>query len=375
MKNDINNILGKLIAFSRDNLMLDALDERYTLNRLAALGGVADPGGVDIFADYGDSTLPGLISELKAVAPNVDAAAVVDILFPLAHNVNYYFTDTLSRNPKKAFSFLFELCALGGCAADGPARVTSDGFARFPAYTPICRRSLILDVDGDAKFTPLATPNFIAELLADDILVAEIVRRETTFVGEYGYGIVARPGAGGVYNTFADCAVERAPVKTVLVDGAAKLSLLDYAVPAIAVEGIAKNTVAAAATKLASAAVAADLPCVIAAAPKPDGVAYYVIFAKPTEGSADGLIKPGDALSTCGVFETADCSALVPVLEKGTALSADLAAFKSIYNDIGGVKLGANAETKLTESLASSFKKLLSAAASADEATATALVG
>ena len=35
-----NKIINKLIAYARDNLMLDALDEVYTAGRLSSLCGV-----------------------------------------------------------------------------------------------------------------------------------------------------------------------------------------------------------------------------------------------------------------------------------------------------------------------------------------------
>ena len=59
MKSDINIILGKLIAYARDNLMLDALDETYTLNRIGALAGATDHGGVKD-SENGDATIVAL---------------------------------------------------------------------------------------------------------------------------------------------------------------------------------------------------------------------------------------------------------------------------------------------------------------------------
>lgn len=62
------------------------------------------------------------------------------------------------------------------------------------------------------------------------------------------------------------------------------------------------------------------------------------------------------------------------VLEKGTALSSDLYAFKPLYAEIGGVKHGAKAAAALGAELVKQFKTALAAAASADEAAAEKLV-
>lgn len=366
---NINSILGKLISYARDNLMLDALDETYTLNRLAAIAGVADPGGVKTDCEYGDATLASLIGELKAVAPAIDGDAVTDILMPLPHVVNFYFSDALGRSPKKAFDFLFELYAQGGMAVDCDGD-TLDGFTRYTDGKKTARATS-LDVNGDCKYTPLVRGGHIAMLECDDFLSDDIAKRMSAFAVNYGGAIVGRPGDGKYY-TCDSIAPATAKVKTKLADGAVKISVLDYPVPALAVGGLAKNTVCAAAAKLIKAAADEKLACVAACAPKDGGVEFYIVFANAT--AATEYIAAGDALAACGVFGTVDFSALMPVLEKGTALSADLLAFKSIYNEIGGAKLAGQAEQKLTAALVAAFKPVLAAAASADETKAVGLV-
>lgn len=371
MKSDINIILGKLIAYARDNLMLDALDETYTLNRIGALAGATDLGGVKD-CDYGDATLGALLNELEAAAPALDRAAVTDALFPLPHTVNYYFSDTLGRSPKKAFDFLFDLYAFGGFAADGEA-YSADGFTRYADGKAENGRAVVIDANGELHYVPLNRGNNIAVIDCDDFMSDDIARRMAAYVTNYGGAIATRIGGDGKYYACDIIAPAAAKAKTKLADGAVKISLLDYPVPAISVGGLAKNTVAAAAAKIIKAATDEKLACVAACAAKDEGAEFYVIFANPV--GASEYISAGDALAACGVFGTVDFSEFTQILEKGTALPADLSAFKPLYNEIGGVKLGAKASDKLTEALAAVFKKSLAAAASADEAKATALVG
>ena len=108
MKSDINLTLNKLISYALDNLLLDALDETYTLNRLASACGFSSPVR-DEDADYGDATLETLLAELAAAAPKVDATVIADILFPMPRTVNYYFSAKLARDVKKGVDFLFDL--------------------------------------------------------------------------------------------------------------------------------------------------------------------------------------------------------------------------------------------------------------------------
>ena len=71
MKPDLNITLNKLISYALDNLLLDSLDETYTLNRLASACGFSSPKrNEDV--DYGDCSLESLIAELKEAAPAVD---------------------------------------------------------------------------------------------------------------------------------------------------------------------------------------------------------------------------------------------------------------------------------------------------------------
>lgn len=370
MKTDIKITLGKLISYARDNLMLDALDETYTLNRIAALAGVTDASGVKD-CDYGDATLAELLDELKAAAPDIDHAAVTDALFPLPHTVNYYFADTLGRNPKKAFDFLFDLYAFGGMAVDSDAYTSADGFTRYTDGKAENGRAVVIDAGGELPYTPLNRGNNIAVIACDDFMSDDMARRMNAYVSSCGGAIATRIGGDGKYYACDKIAPTAAKVKTKIADGAVKIALLDYPVPAISVGGLAKNSVIAAVAKLIKAASDEKLACVVACAAKDEGAEFYAIFANPV--GATEFISAGDVLAACGVFGTVDFSELTRILEKGTALPADLSAFKPVYNEIGGVKLGAKASDKLTENLAATFKKSLAAAASADDAKATAL--
>lgn len=370
MKSDINKTLNKLLSYAFDNLLLDTLDETYTLNRLAVACGVKTPAR-DEDADYGDATFGELLAELKAAAPSVDLTVVDGILFPMPRTIGMYFNDALDRNAKKAFDFLFELYAHGNNIVSTSAAVGKDGFLSYSAGNIAELAAVTLPDCGGAVYVPRVTGNRIATLdIPDDILTDDVLAREQAFVTAYGGVIAARIGDGKYY-TASSFALTSAGVKTDLTSGSVKTTLLDYPVPALALNGIAKNAVAREAARIVKAADEAGLKTVVAAAAK-DGVTYYIVFANDV--APDGLTVSSDALTACGVFETTDCSPLMSVLEKGTALSTDLAAFKPIYDVIGGVKHGAKAADALGGYLVDKFKPLLAAAASADDDKVVALV-
>ncbi len=364
MKTDIKSLLNKFIAYARDNLMLDALDETYTLNRLAALCGVTPaPAEVDC-----TDTLDALFAALAEVAPNVDKADVTDILLPQPHTVNGYFRDELTRKPKKAFDFLFELYALAGLvsAEDGEVK----DFVRYTAHD--CSAPAVSLPIGDAElgYSPTVTKNHIAAIDGtDDILADDITAREAAYVQAYG-GVIARHSGAAVYKVCDVAALDSAKIKTQISDGSVKLALLDYPVPALKAFGIAKNSVAREAAKIMKAASDKSLEYTVACTAD-TGVSFYIGFAKLAP--AAGELAAFDTLSACGVFGTIDYSPLMSVLEKGTALPNDLAAFKSVYAEIGGVKHGAKASAKLDEHLTTVFKPALAASASATEADVRSL--
>ncbi len=365
MKNDSKN-LNKLIAYARDNLLLDALDETYTLNRLAKLYGVPAPE-LDPDCEC-DLSLDELIG---APGANVDAADVLDAILPLPHTVNGYFRDELSRNAAKAFDFLFETYALGGCVAAAEAG-NSNGFINYAQKPTVLSRAVLLPIGGDELYyTPRVTGNHIATVSSDDFMTDDIVARESAYVAAYGGTIAKRIGDDATYYCCDETALDGAAVKEQLKSGTVKIALLDYPVPVIAVSGVAKNTVAREAAKLIKAAGDAEIPCIAACTAK-NGVTFYLILANDI-ASTDTL-KAATPLTACGVFETIDCTRLLSVLEKGTALSTDLFAFKPIYSEIGGVKHGAKAKSALDGALAAMFKPALAASAATDEAKAKALV-
>lgn len=365
MKND-GKILNMLIAYARDNLLLDALDETYTLNRLAKLCGVPAPElDPDCECELSLDELLGMLGD------KVDAADVADAILPLPHTVNGYFRDELSRNTAKAFDFLFDTYALGGCVAAADAG-NADGFINYAQKPTILTRAALLPVGGDELyFTPRVTGNRIATLSSDDFMVDDIVARESAYVSAYGGTIAKRIGDDATYYVCDETALDSAAVKEQLKSGTVKISLLDYPVPVLAVSGVAKNTVAREAARLVKAAGDAEIPCVVACTAK-NGVTFCLVFANdvaPTD-----TLKAATPLTCCGVFETVDCSPLLSVLEKGTALSTDLFAFKPIYSEIGGVKHGNKAKAALDGALAKIFKTALAASAATDEAKAKALV-
>ena len=369
MKADISNIVSKLMAYARDNLMLDALDETYTVNRLAAITG-ASAIKLDCDAEYGDATLQSLLGELAAAAPATDKRAVVDLLMPVPHTAQMYFSDTYDRNPKKAFDFIFELFAMGGCASDGEAG-EYEGYVRYTANTPVGTRSIVLDADGDVKYTPVTAANRIATVASDDILSFDTIRRQAALSERYGFTAVKRIGANEPIYCCDKTALELAAAKEQLAGGAVKTALLDYPVPVIAFSGIAKNTVISSAVKTVHAAETAGVACVTATAVKDGSLTVYAVFAKDI--ATDNVLISSNALTACGVFQSADLSELLSILEKGTALPTDQMAYKAIYDDIGGVKLGAKAKAKLDEHVCSAFEKALAAAASTDGSGAKAL--
>lgn len=372
MKTDINLTLNKLLNYAFDNLLLDALDETYTLNRLAALCGVKSPER-DADADYGDAALGDLLDELKAAAPSVDKGAVFEVLFPLPHTVNMYFCDTLARSKDKAFDFLFDLYAHGHNITSNSAAVGKDGYLAYHNNAEK-RAAVTLSVgDDDLVYSPMVVGNRIAALENLDVIADDVVAREVAYVTNYGGAIATRVDGKSDYLCCDGVALGQAPVKTQVSSGTAKVALLDYPVPVLAVSGIAKNAVTREAARLVKAATDNGLNCVVAATAK-DGVTVYIVFANDVKPDANNILAASDALTVCGVFATVDCTPVLGVLEKGTALSTDLAPFKSIYDVVGGVKLGAKALGALGEALVNIFKPALAAAASTTEDKATALV-
>ena len=363
MKANINNILNKLIAFAEDNLMLDALDAVYCLNKLAALAGVK-PSIEE--TDYGDATYDELVAELAAAA-DVDKAAVTDILLPLPHTVNYYFNDQFGRNPKKAFDFIFDLYAQVGGVTNS-AFGTHEGYTHYEAGGGA--HSVMLGVGGEhLKYTPLSVGANVATLECKDIMSEDIAARMAAFSEQYGMTVCKRVGDGDYYTTAATSALSKAAVKAPLTSGAVKVALLDYAVPALSVTG-PKNSTIREAAKLVKAAADKNLPCVIACEPG-EWTKFYIVFAGATEPT--DVFAAATPLSALGVFGTVCLDALVAVLEKGTALSTDLFPFKAIYSAIGGVKHGAKAGAALDAELAKTYKTMLASAASCDEAAVKAL--
>ncbi len=361
MKSDLNTTLNKLVSYAFDNLLLDPLDSTYTLNRLATACGVSSVTEAD--ADYGELTFAELLTELKSLAPSVDLDEIKDILFPMPRTVGTYFAEEQAKGVSKAFEFLFELYANGDRINGSPA-VFKNGFTCY-ARDNKAAYPISLDVAEPLGFTPLALGDRVSALENPDILSDDIVSREVAFVSEYGGVIATRIGAGTEYLCAWTSALENAPVKEQLSDGAVKTALLDYPVPALKFTGIAKNAVAREATRIVKAAADAALPCVVAAT-KTDGIAVYAIFAKDI--TPEGYIVGSDALAACGVFQAKDCTPLLSVLEKGTALSTDLSEFRPIYDKIGGVKLGAEkAKAALGETLCDMGIALLKAAPSATE--------
>lgn len=364
MKANVNNILNKLIAFAEDNLMLDSLDAVYTLNKLATLVGVK-PALEE--ADYGDATYGELVDELAA-AVKVDKAAVTDILLPLPHTVNYYFNDQFSRNPQKAFEFIFDLYAQVGGVTNSVSG-SDNGYTHYEAGGDGVH-SVALSVGGDhLKYTPLSFGACVASLECKDFMSEDIASRMAAFAEAYKMTIAKSSGDGDYYTCCGDTALSKAPVKVQLGDGAVKVALLDYPVPALSVTG-PKNSTIREAAKLIKAAADKGLSCVIACEAG-QWTKFFLVFVKPTEKTE--VFASSTPLSACGVYGTVNLDALLSVLEKGTALSTDLFPFKTIYSSIGGVKHGAKAGAALAGELAKTYKTILSAAASCDEAAATAL--
>ncbi|MCH5350626.1 MAG: hypothetical protein J1F39_01480 [Clostridiales bacterium] len=364
MKANINNLLNKLIAFAEDNLMLDSLDAVYALNKLATLVGVK-PELEE--ADYGDATYTELLDELCAAAP-VDKAAVTDILLPLPHTVNYYFNDQFSRNPQKAFEFIFDLYAqVGGVASSVSG--SDKGYTHYEAGGD-GKHFVALPVGGDhLKYTPLSLGACVGTLECKDFMSEDIASRMAAFADAYKMTIAKAAGDGDYYTCGVNTALSAAPVKAQLSDGAVKIALLDYAVPALSVSG-PKNSTIREAAKLIKTAADKGLPCVVACEVG-QWTKFYLVFAKPT--AATDVFAASTPLSACGVFGTVKMDALLSVLEKGTALSTDLFRFKAIYDSIGGVKHGAKAGAALAAELAKAYKAILSAAATCDEAAVKAL--
>ncbi|MCH5158318.1 MAG: hypothetical protein J1F33_03870 [Clostridiales bacterium] len=364
MKANINNVLNKLIAFAEDNLMLDSLDAVYTLNKLATLVG-AKPELSE--ADYGDATYAELIDELLSLT-SVDKAAVTDILLPLPHTVNYYFNDQFSRNPKKAFEFIFDLYAQVGGVTNS-ASGTDNGYTHYEAGGDGAH-SVAIPVGGDhLKYTPLSTGACVGKLECKDFMSEDVASRMAAFAEAYKMTIAHSSGDGDYYTCCGETALSTAAVKAQLDGGAVKVALLDYPVPALSVTG-PKNSTIREAAKLIKAAADGGIPCVVACEAG-QWTKFYLVFVGPTEKT--DVFAHSTPLSACGVYGTVRLDALLSVLEKGTALSTDLFPFKAIYSAIGGVKHGVKAGAVLAAELAKSYKAILSAAASCDEAAVKAL--
>lgn len=356
----VNTVLNKLVAFAQDNLMLDVLDADYTLNRLCTLVGTT-PDKKN--ADYGDATAAELIAELKALVPTVDRTAVMDMLMPLPHIVNYYFSDELSRNPKKAFEFLFDLFGKTDSAN------VANGFSRYVKQA--ADRAVFIPVGGDElKYSPIALGNLVASVSCSDFMSEDITARLASFAEKYGCAIAKRIGDDTDYMACEVIAPAAAPVKTKLKDGAVKVSLVDYPAPTLSVVG-PKNSAAREAARIIKAATDENIPCVCACKTS-EWTSFYIVFAGDI--ATNETLVESNALTPCGAAATVDFTPLLSVLQKGTALSSDLFAFKSIYATVGGVKHGDKAEAALDDAVAKELKKAIAAVASATEDKATELV-
>ena len=371
MKNDINSIVNKLTAYAIDHLLLDPFDQTYAFNRLCTMCGVESPK-LDLDADCGDATLAELLDELKAAAPQADKDAVADFLFPMPRTVNYYLEEKMSRGISKGFDFLFDTYAHGYNVVSTSPAPGKDGYLCYSAGDISPAVGAALTVGGEQLFyTPIAVGNHVATLQNPDILSDDIVRRLAAFVSRYGGTVATRVGEGADYMCCQASALSEAKTEKVLSDGAVKIELLDYPVPALSFSGIAKNSVVREICKVIKSAAENNIPCVVAADGK-NGVTLYIVFA--AELKSDAFIYGGDALGACGVVRTRDCTPLLSVLEKGTALSTDLMAFKPIYDKIGGVKHGKDALNALGGALVDMYLPLLSAAASASKEQAITFV-
>lgn len=369
MKNT-DKIIDRLISYARENLMLDALDETYTRNRLCALLGVK-PAAADADApEFKDAA--ELAAELNAAFPDVSVDAVTDVLLPAPHMIDYWFADEMGRSPVKAFDFLYELYEKAACVNPSEAS-GKDGFFHYEKHSAF-GRPVMLDANGAAPYTPRVSGNRIASLACEEVFSADIVAKLGAFVSAYGGAIAKKVGTNGDYACCKDFAPAHAAVKKQIKDGAVKAGLLDYPVPALVISGIAKNAVEREVAGVIKRAADAGVSCTVACARDKSGShSFYVVFAGNI--AADEVCSPEPVLGACGVFETAELAPLLSVLEKGTALSTDLSAFKKIYSGIGGVKHGAKAADVLTDALVKSYKAALAAAASATEEQATALLG
>lgn len=371
MKTDINSILNRLTAYAIDNLLLDPLDQCYALNRLATVCGLATPK-LDSDADYGEATMAELLDELAAALPELDKAAITDILFPMPRTVDYYLGNKLARSADIGFEFLFDLYAHGYNAVSTSDAIGEDGYLCYCADGIVPAVGAALGVGHEQLlYTPLAVGNRIAMLQKPDILSDDVVRRLAAYATEYGGAIAARIGDDSDYLCCATVALSGAKVKQQISDGAVKIALLDYPVPALSFNGIAKNAVQREVCRVIKAATEQNLPCVVAATPD-NGVTLYVVLAG--EIGQNELILGKNALAACGVVRVKDCTPLLSVLEKGTALSTDIAEFKPIYDKIGGVKHGNKAMPALGGALVGMYLPLLKASASATAEQAIALI-
>ncbi len=368
MKNDLNATLNKLVAYAGDYLMLDALDRVYTLNRLASMLGVPAPKPEE--TEAGDDISP-LLEQLKSLVPDADINAVKDMLLPAPHTVDYYFSDAMSRSASKAFDFLYDLYSRADCIS-ASAATGEDGYLRYTAPNVEPTHSVLLDIGEPLPYTPRVVGNHIASIKADDIISGDIAARLIAYVNAYGGAIAKRIG-GGDYLCCDRIALSSAKTVKPLKDGPVKVSLLDYPVPAISLTGIAKNAVTRETARIIKAAADAGINIVASCAADAASPVFYIVFANDVK--QDDILGESDALTACGVFRTVDFSPLMPVLEKGTALSTDLFAFKSIYSTVGGVKHGGKAEAALDGAVVKLFKTALGATQSATADQVAELVG
>lgn len=364
MKNDLDLTVNKIISYAFDNLLLDSLDEVYTLNRIAAACGVKSIKR-DEDADYGDATLGELLDELPDGA---DKDAVAAAVFPLPRTINAYFGDALDRGKKKAFEFLFELYGYGRNILSKSPALGADGFLGYYGDAQSAPYGVWLD---DLSYTPRVLGNHIASLDKPDVMLDDILAREAAYVSNYGGTVATRVG-DKEYLCCDASALTVAPVKKTLSDGPVNVSVLDYPVPALAFNGIAKNAVIREVKRIADGAAAAGYAVTVAAAEK-NGVTFYLVFSGEGKKDEGNILRDFDALTACGVFKTADCTPVLSVLEKGTALSTDLAPYKAVYDIAGGVKHGAKAPAALGDALVRIFKPVFALSASADEESVVAL--
>lgn len=369
MKNNINNVIDGIVAYAVDNLMLDSLDEVHARNRLSQLFGVAPQKGeqVESYADVEE-----LKKAIAEVSTDISLDDVMDIIMPPSHQIDYWFTDEAQRSTQKAFEFLYDILACGGCVGSASS-VESNGYCFVPAFNSVSTRSVMLDVNGATPYTPEQVSNHIATIVKYDLFAADAVSSMNAYCTNYDGVIAKRFGEQSSYACCADAAILHAGVKRVVKDEIVKIELLDYPVPAIAISGIAKNSVEREVAQIVKNANDANIGCTLACAKTNDGNKFYIVFSGDI--ASDEVCTPHAVLGGIGVCTTIALEPILSVLEKGTALSVDLSAFKQIYSQIGGVKHGDKALSSLADALADSYKKTLSASATATEERVIEIIG